>query len=203
MSLPENRIPTHPGKILLEEFLVPMGISQAALARHLGIPAQQINAIVHGRRGVTATTAWLLAQAFNTTPEFWMRLQVSYDLAYHKPKQALKRLITSDPYLAEIASKYSIQSPNEVRRFLAAHDFLPPFLIEAIEPLRQYFPGHALSLSVQTDPDTRVKKLLLSIDIQNNPDQAMQRLDQMDAEWWFNISPKVRDLVLITLSAAG
>ena len=92
MSLPENRIPTHPGEILLEEFLVPMGISQAAFARHLGIPPQRINAIVHGRRGVTATTAWLLAQAFSTTPEFWMRLQVNYDLARYKPMKRIEKL---------------------------------------------------------------------------------------------------------------
>ena len=92
MSLPENRIPTPPGKILLEEFLVPMGISQAALAKHLGIPPQQINAIVHGKHSVTATTSWLLAQAFNTTPEFWMRLQVNYDLARYKPMKRIEKL---------------------------------------------------------------------------------------------------------------
>lgn len=107
----------------------------------------------------------------------------------------------AQPYLAEVSRIYYVQSPNEVRRFLAAHDFLVLFLIEAIEPLRQYFSGHALSLSVQTDPDTRTKNLLLSIDIQDDPDQVMQRLDQMDAEWWFNIPPKIRDLVLVTLSA--
>lgn len=93
MSLPENRIPTHPGEILLEEFLVPMGISQAALARHLGIPSQRINAIARGRRGVTATTAWLLAQAFNTTPEFWMRLQVNYDLVRSRPTKRIEKLV--------------------------------------------------------------------------------------------------------------
>ena len=92
MSLPENRIPTHPGEILLEEFLVPMRISQAALARHLGIPSRRINAIVRGRSGVTATTAWLLAQAFNTTPEFWMRLQINYDLARSKPMKMIEKL---------------------------------------------------------------------------------------------------------------
>ena len=111
MSLPENRIPTHPGEILLEEFLVPMGISQAALARHLGIPARRINAIVHGRRGVTATTAWLLAQAFNTTPEFWIRLQINYDLARYKP---MKRIETIGGLIA-----YRI-----IYRFIPCH--LPP-----------------------------------------------------------------------------
>lgn len=92
MSLPENRIPNHPGEILLEEFLVPMHISQAALARHLGISSQRINAIVHGKRPITATIAWLLAQAFNTTPEFWMRLQINYDLVRYKPMKGIGKL---------------------------------------------------------------------------------------------------------------
>ncbi|MBN2148406.1 MAG: HigA family addiction module antidote protein [Anaerolineales bacterium] len=78
---------THPGEVLLEEFLIPMGISQVALAKHLGIPEQRINEIVRGKRGITPNTAWLLAQAFGTTPAFWMNLQVAYDLARNKPKQ--------------------------------------------------------------------------------------------------------------------
>jgi hypothetical protein len=109
----------------------------------------------------------------------------------------------TQPSLAEITRFYAIQASDEVRRFLTAYDFLNPFLIDATEPLRKYFPNHTLMLSVQTDPDTCVQNLILSIDIQNDPDQAMQGLDQMDAEWWFNVSPKIRDLVLITLSAAG
>jgi len=92
MLQPENRIPTHPGEVLLEEFLVPMGISQVALAKHLGIPVQRVNEIVRGKRGVTPDTAWLLAQAFGTTPEFWMNLQMAYDLARNKPKQPVERL---------------------------------------------------------------------------------------------------------------
>jgi len=93
MSLPENRLPTHPGGILLEEFLKPLGVSQAALAKHLGISVQCINKIVRGKRGVTPETAWLLAQAFGTTPEFWMNLQMAYDLTCSKPKQQIERLI--------------------------------------------------------------------------------------------------------------
>jgi addiction module HigA family antidote len=92
MPLPENRIPTHPGEILLQEFLVPMRISQAALARHLGIPVRRVNEIVRGKRSITAATAWLLAQAFNTTPEFWMRLQVNYDLARYRPMKRIEKL---------------------------------------------------------------------------------------------------------------
>ncbi len=94
MSLPENRISTHPGKVLLEEFLIPMSISQAALARHLGIPVRHVSEIVHTKRGVEAKTAWLLAQAFGTTPHFWVNLQVARDLALSKPDQPLARLVT-------------------------------------------------------------------------------------------------------------
>jgi antitoxin HigA-1 len=93
MLLPENRIPTHPGEVLLEEFLIPMGISQVALAKHLGIPVQRVNEIVRGKRGVTPDTAWLLAQAFGTTPEFWMHLQLAYDLVRNKPKQQVGSLV--------------------------------------------------------------------------------------------------------------
>jgi len=58
--IPKNRIPTHPGQVLLEEFLTPMEIPQTQLADHLGIPVQRINELVNGKRGVTPETAWLL-----------------------------------------------------------------------------------------------------------------------------------------------
>ena len=90
--LPTNRTPTHPGEILLEEFLVPLGISQVALAEHLEISLQRINEIVRGKRGVTSETAWLFAQAFGTTPEFWLSLQSNHDLSKTRPKRAVRRL---------------------------------------------------------------------------------------------------------------
>jgi addiction module HigA family antidote len=83
--IPENRVPTHPGVILLEEFLLPLGITQVELAEHLSVPVQRINEIVNGKRGVTPATAWLLADAFDTTPEFWLNLQTNRDLALHRP----------------------------------------------------------------------------------------------------------------------
>ena len=89
---PENRVPTHPGEILREEFLLPLGQTQVALAQHLGVPVQRINELVRGKRGVTPETAWLLSQAFNTTPEFWLNLQASYDLAISRPARKVKRL---------------------------------------------------------------------------------------------------------------
>ncbi len=75
--LPENRIPTHPGEILLEEFLLPLEMSQVTLADHIGVPVQRVNEIVRGKRGVTPESAWLFAQAFGTTPEFWLNLQTN------------------------------------------------------------------------------------------------------------------------------
>ena len=92
--LPENRLPTHPGEILLEEFLKPLGLTQAALAKHVGVPRQRVNKIVRGRRGVTAKTAWLLSQALGTTPEFWVNLQSVYDLARTQPEKQVERLQT-------------------------------------------------------------------------------------------------------------
>ena len=70
----------HPGEVLLEEFLVPMGISQNRIARNMGVPPRRINEIVHGNRAVTADTALRLARYFVTSEEFWMGLQVNYDL---------------------------------------------------------------------------------------------------------------------------
>ncbi|MBX7233792.1 MAG: HigA family addiction module antidote protein [Caldilineales bacterium] len=90
--IPENRIPTHPGVVLEEEFLLPMGLTQVALARHLGVSAQRINELIRGKRGVTPETAWLLASAFRTTPQFWLDLQANYDLAVNRPKQEISPL---------------------------------------------------------------------------------------------------------------
>lgn len=88
--LPTKRIPTHPGEILLEEFLRPLELTQVALAEHLGVPVQRINELVNGKRGVTPDTAWLLAQAFETSPEFWIYLQSAHDLARTRPARRTK-----------------------------------------------------------------------------------------------------------------
>ena len=90
--IPENRIPTHPGEILLEEFLRPLGMSQVSFAAHIGVPLQRVNEIVRGKRGVTPETAWLFAEAFGTTPEFWLNLQANYDLVQHHPSRQVKRI---------------------------------------------------------------------------------------------------------------
>ena len=72
--------PVHPGEILLEEFLGPMGLSQNALARGIGVPPRRINEIVHGARRVTADTALRLGRFFNMSAEFWLGLQMDYEL---------------------------------------------------------------------------------------------------------------------------
>lgn len=75
-----NRPPTHPGEILAEDFLRPQGMTQTKLAARLGWKVQQVNALVRRRRAVTAKTAILLSRVFDTSPEFWMNLQIARDL---------------------------------------------------------------------------------------------------------------------------
>jgi addiction module HigA family antidote len=72
--------PIHPGEILLEEFLEPMGISQYRLAKDIGVDPRRINAIVHGERSITADTAFRLGRYFGMSPQFWLNLQSHYDL---------------------------------------------------------------------------------------------------------------------------
>lgn len=78
--IPKHRKPTHPGEILLEEFLKPLGMSQVELARNMGVPIQRVNTLINGKRDMTAETAILLSRALKTSSEFWMSLQVAYDL---------------------------------------------------------------------------------------------------------------------------
>jgi antitoxin HigA-1 len=72
--------PVHPGEILLEEFMKPLGISQNRLARDLKVPPRRINEIVHGKRGITIDTALRLARHFGTSVEFWINIQTHYEL---------------------------------------------------------------------------------------------------------------------------
>lgn len=89
---PKNRIPSHPGEILLEEFLTPLGVTQVAFAAHIGVPLQRVNEIVREKRGVSPATAWLFSGALGTTPEFWINLQAAYDLAVSRPARPVPRL---------------------------------------------------------------------------------------------------------------
>ena len=91
--IPRNRIPAHPGAILAEEYLGPMGLTQVEFAAHIGVSVQRINEIVRGKRGITPDTAWLFSQALDTTPEFWLNLQAMHDLARFKPTRRVRRLM--------------------------------------------------------------------------------------------------------------
>ncbi|MFQ5787538.1 MAG: HigA family addiction module antitoxin [Thermodesulfobacteriota bacterium] len=83
--------PIHPGEILLEEFLKPMELSQNQLANDIGVPPRRINEIVHGKRRITADTALRLAHYFKMSPQFWLGLQMDYDLDIEEDKLS-KRL---------------------------------------------------------------------------------------------------------------
>jgi addiction module HigA family antidote len=78
--IPTKRISTHPGEILLEEFLKPKDMSQVELAHKIHVPIQRINTFINGKRACTAETALLLSKELGTSPEFWMNLQTTYDL---------------------------------------------------------------------------------------------------------------------------
>src|SRR5918992_5806800 len=80
MMAPRKLAPVHAGEILLEEFLVPMGISQYRLAKDISVPPRRINEIVHGKRAISADAALRLARYFGTSERFWLNLQAQFDL---------------------------------------------------------------------------------------------------------------------------
>ncbi len=84
--MPRKTAPIHPGEILLEEFLEPMGISQYRLAKDISVPPRRINEIIHGKRSITADTALRLSRFFGMTEQFWMNLQTRYDLEMEKDR---------------------------------------------------------------------------------------------------------------------
>ncbi len=84
--------PVHPGEILREEFLRPLGVSQNKLGRDLGVPAQRISDIVRGKRSITVDTALRLAKYFKTTPQFWLNLQSHYDLEMARETHLVERI---------------------------------------------------------------------------------------------------------------
>ena len=89
---PKKLAPVHPGEVLAEDFLKPLSLTQTRLAEHIGVTVQRVNEIVNGRRGISAETAWLLAQAFGTSPRFWLNIQSQYDLATRRPKRRVRKL---------------------------------------------------------------------------------------------------------------
>lgn len=82
--------PVHPGEILTEEFMKPLGLSQNRLANDIGVPPRRINEIVQGKRRVTADTALRLARYFNMSPQFWLGLQMDYDLDVEEDRLSLR-----------------------------------------------------------------------------------------------------------------
>jgi addiction module HigA family antidote len=97
IRVPTNRTPTHPGEMLLEEFLIPMGITQRDLADAIHVPYQRINDLVNGRRGATPSSALRLAKFFSNSPEFWMNIQLRWDL-YFAQQSETKVIETIHPY---------------------------------------------------------------------------------------------------------
>jgi len=94
IRIPTHRKPTHPGEMLLEEFLKPMGITQKELSKGIKVPYQKINEIINGKRGITPSTALRLAKFFGTSEDFWLNLQLRWDLyrAMKKEKEILKEI---------------------------------------------------------------------------------------------------------------
>ena len=97
VRIPTEREPTHPGEMLLEEFLIPSGLTQRELADAIHVPYQRVNEIVNARRGVTPSTALRLAKFFGMSPSFWMNLQLRWDL-YHAQQEENSALATIQTY---------------------------------------------------------------------------------------------------------
>lgn len=103
VRVPTDREPTHPGEMLREEFLLPMGITQQQLADGIHVPFQRINELVNGKRGVTPSTSLRLAKFFGVSEDFWMNLQIRWDLYRAKKKE--------EAILAEI-KQAQVQTPK-------------------------------------------------------------------------------------------
>jgi addiction module HigA family antidote len=97
IRIPTHRAPTHPGEMLLEEFLIPMGLTQQELANAIRVPYQRVNELINGRRGMTPSTALRLERFLGMSASFWLNLQLRWDLyfAQEKEKQELEVI---EPY---------------------------------------------------------------------------------------------------------
>jgi antitoxin HigA-1 len=110
----EKLHPVHPGEVLLEEFLRPVALSQNRLALDIGVPARRINEIVLGRRSITADTALRLARYFRTSPQFWLGLQMDYDLdlAEDRLGSRLNREVRAYAAVAESKAEYKADTES-------------------------------------------------------------------------------------------
>lgn len=105
IRIPTDRSPTHPGEMLREEFLTPMGLTQRELANAIHVPYQRINEIVNGRRGVTPSTALRLEKYLGMPASFWLNLQLRWDL-YHAQQAERQALATIQPHTTPLVSGY-------------------------------------------------------------------------------------------------
>ena len=96
IRIPTNREPTHPGEMLAEEFLTPMKITQRQLARAIHVPYQRVNELVNKKLGVTPSTALRLARFFGVSPDFWLNLQVRWDLYRAQEKERAELEVIQD-----------------------------------------------------------------------------------------------------------
>jgi antitoxin HigA-1 len=103
VRIPTDRPPTHPGEMLLTEFLEPMGLTQKQLADSLDVPYQRINEIVNGKRGVTPSTALRLAKFFGMSSNFWLNLQLRWDL-YHVQKREGDSIDKIQTFISKVPS---------------------------------------------------------------------------------------------------
>jgi addiction module HigA family antidote len=118
MRLPKNRTPTHPGEILLEEFIKPLGISQTELAEWIGVSYPRLNEIIHAKRGITPDTALRLQQVFGSEARFWLNLQVAWDLyqaAHSESARAIWR-IQRHPALTGSATRVAERPRSAYRK---------------------------------------------------------------------------------------
>ena len=97
VRVPTHRAPTHPGEMLLEEFLEPLGMTQSELAERIGVPFQRVNSLVNGRRSLTPDTALRLSKFFGTSAAFWMNHQLRWDLFFAQ-REGRDELANIRPY---------------------------------------------------------------------------------------------------------
>ena len=118
VRIPTDRAPTHPGEMLLEEFLKPMGVTQRQLAQAIHVPYQRINEVINGRRGMTPSTALRLEKFLGMSSGFWMDLQLRWDL-YHAQKQDEKNWSRSNPTPLRLRTDFrTFRSPRHNPAFI-------------------------------------------------------------------------------------
>lgn len=128
--------PIHPGEILLEEFLKPMGISQYRLARDMSVPARRINEIVHEKRSITADTALRLSRFFGMSEAFWLNLQTHYDLEAAKDKIGAR--LAKDVLVFETKTPMTLrQVDNEPMSATGGHRMHPSAKAAAYRPAKR------------------------------------------------------------------